>query len=240
MSTMSDERTEKRTVPGPVTIVRHTRNGPLTVEKKPSWRGWIHAGFSPVAAVLGVVAIVVAPTVELRLACLVYTITAIMLFGTSAVYHRFYWGARMNAVLRRMDHSNIALIIGGTYTPLAVSFLPVRGATILLGVIWTIGALLVIFRVFWMSAPRWLYTPLYVIMGCLALLYLPAFFAVNVPATVLLICGGVFYIAGAVCYATRRPRLLPATFSFHEVFHACTIGGFVCHYIAIMLAMFAA
>lgn len=225
--------------PAPPTVVRHTRHGELTVEKKPAWRGWIHAGFSPFAIAMGVVAIVVAPTLQLRLACLVYTITAVMLFGTSAIYHRFYWGARMNAVLRRLDHSNIALIIAGTYTPLAVSFLPGGPATVLLAVIWSIGALLVLFRVFWLGAPRWLYTPLYVVMGCIALLYLPAFFAVNVPATVLLICGGAAYIAGAACYATKWPRLRPATFSFHEVFHACTIVGFVCHYISIMLAMFA-
>ena len=96
--------------PAPPTVVRQTRHGELTVEKKPAWRGWIHAGFSPFAIAMGVVAIVVAPTLQLRLACLVYTITAVMLFGTSAIYHRFYWGARMNAVLRRLDHSNIALI----------------------------------------------------------------------------------------------------------------------------------
>ena len=236
---MRDDRATNPSAPGPVTVVRHTRRGPLTVEKKPSWRGWIHAGFSPFAIAMGVVAIVLAPTLQLRLACVVYTITAVMLFGTSAIYHRFYWGDRMNAVLRRLDHSNIALIIAGTYTPLAVSFLPDRQATVLLAVIWALGALLVAFRVFWLGAPRWLYTPLYVVMGCLALLYLPAFFAVNVPATVMLICGGVAYIVGAVFYATKWPRLRPATFSFHEVFHACTIVGFVCHYISIMLAMFA-
>ena len=236
---MRDDRASKPSAPGPVTVVRHTRSGPLTVEKKPAWRGWIHAGFSPFAIAMGVVATVLAPTLQLRLACLVYTVTAAMLFGTSAIYHRFYWGARMNAVLRRLDHSNIALIIAGTYTPLAVSFLPEGQAAVLLVVIWTLGALLVAFRVFWLGAPRWLYTPLYVVMGCIALLYLPVFFAVNVPATVMLICGGVAYIAGAVVYATKWPLLRPATFSFHEVFHACTIVGFVCHYISIMLAMFA-
>ena len=235
---MRDGRTAKSSVSAPPTVVRETRSGPLTAEKKPTWRGWIHAGFSPFAIAMGVVAIVLAPTVQLRLACAVYTITAVMLFGTSAIYHRFYWSERMNAVLRRLDHSNIALVIAGTYTPLAVSLLPSGPATLLLGIIWSLGALLVAFRVFWLGAPRWLYTPLYVVMGCLAVLYLPAFFAVNVPATVLLICGGAAYIAGAVCYATRWPRLRPETFSFHEVFHACTIVGFVCHYISIMLAMF--
>ncbi|HAG62723.1 MAG TPA: hemolysin III, partial [Kocuria sp.] len=163
---MRDDRATTSRTATPPTVVRHTRSGPLTVEKKPAWRGWIHAGFSPFAIAMGVVAIVLAPTVQLRLACAVYTITAVMLFGTSAVYHRFYWGARMNAVLRRMDHSNIALIIAGTYTPLAVAFLPSGRATVLLAVIWSLGALLVVFRVFWLGAPRWLYTPLYVVMGC--------------------------------------------------------------------------
>lgn len=208
------------------------------IEKKPAWRGWIHAGFAPVALALGLFSVFLAPTTDLRIACVVYSITAVMLFGTSAVYHRFYWGPRMNAVLRRLDHSNIALVIAGTYTPLAVALLSPSAAQVLLIIIWSLGAALVIFRVFWMHAPRWLYTPLYIIMGCLSLVYLPAYFAANVPATLLVIAGGVFYIGGAVCYALKRPHLLPTVFSFHEVFHACTILGFVCHYIAIMLAMF--
>lgn len=208
------------------------------IEKKPAWRGWIHAGFAPIALTLGLVSVFLAPTTELRVACVVYTVTAVMLFGTSAVYHRFYWGPRMNAVLRRLDHSNIALVIAGTYTPLAVALLSRDSAQLLLIIIWSLGAALVVFRVFWMHAPRWLYTPLYIVMGCLSVLYLPAYFEANIPASVLVVLGGVFYIAGAVGYALKRPHLLPAVFSFHEVFHACTILGFVSHYIAIMLAMF--
>ena len=206
-------------------------------EKKPAWRGWIHAGFTPVAVVLGLVSVAAAPDPQLRVACVVFTVSAVLLFATSAVYHRFYWGPRMTAVLRRADHSNIALLIAGTYTPLAVSLLAPGAARFLLILIWALTAALVAFRVLWLGAPRWLYTPLYVLLGCLAVLYLPVFFTGNAPAAVLLLAGGICYIAGAVCYALKWPRLRPATFSFHEVFHACTIGGFVCHYLAIMLAM---
>ena len=209
-------------------------------EKKPAWRGWIHASFTPVAVVLGLIAVATAPGPGLRLACVVFTVSAVLLFGTSAVYHRFYWGPRMTAILRRADHSNIALLIAGTYTPLAVSLLQPDAARFLLILVWALTAALVLFRVLWLGAPRWLYTPLYVLLGGVAVLYLPVFFTVNVPASVLLLCGGICYVTGAVCYALKRPRLRPATFSFHEVFHACTIGGFVCHYIAIMLAMFLA
>ena len=41
--------------------------------------------------------------------CAVFALTACMLFGTSAVYHRGKWSARTAGLLRRLDHSNIAL-----------------------------------------------------------------------------------------------------------------------------------
>ncbi|MEX5301328.1 PAQR family membrane homeostasis protein TrhA [Kocuria sabuli] len=206
-------------------------------EHKPAWRGWIHASFTPVAVVLGLVAILLAPTAELRIACAVYGVTGILLFGVSAIYHRAYWPRRMHMVLRRMDHSNIALLIAGTYTPLAVALLSPGQSRVLLSVIWGCAAGLVLFRLLWTFAPRWLYTPLYVVMGCLALFYLPQFWQTSPAAAVLTAAGGVAYIAGAVFYGTKRPRLLPEVFSFHEVFHACTVLGFGLHYVAIMVAM---
>lgn len=207
------------------------------VERKPAWRGWIHASFTPVVVVLGFVAILLAPTGALRAASAVYGVTGILLFGVSAIYHRAYWPRRLHLVLRRMDHSNIALLIAGTYTPLAVALLAPGQSRVLLTVIWACAAGLVLFRLLWTLAPRWLYTPLYVVMGSLALFYLPQFWQASPAAAVLTAAGGAAYIAGAVAYGTKRPRLLPAVFSFHEVFHACTVLGFVLHYVAIMLAM---
>ncbi|MCM3688277.1 PAQR family membrane homeostasis protein TrhA [Kocuria rosea] len=207
------------------------------LERKPAWRGWIHASFTPVVVVLGLVAILVAPTTELRLAAAVYGVTGILLFGVSAIYHRAYWPRRLHMVLRRMDHSNIALLIAGTYTPLAVALLSPGQSRVLLTVIWACAAGLVLFRLLWTLAPRWLYTPLYVVMGCLAVGYLPQFWQASPAAAVLTAAGGAAYIAGAVVYGTKRPRLLPEVFSFHEVFHACTVVGFLLHYAAILQAV---
>ncbi|MFW6187818.1 MAG: PAQR family membrane homeostasis protein TrhA [Actinomycetota bacterium] len=207
------------------------------VERKPAWRGWIHAGFTPVVVVLGLVAILLAPTAGLRVACALYGVTAILLFGVSAIYHRAYWPRRLHLVLRRMDHSNIALLIAGTYTPLSVALLAPELSRVLLGTVWSCAAGLVLFRVLWTLAPRWLYTPLYVVLGCIALGFLPQFWQASPAAAVLTAAGGAAYITGAAVYATKRPRLLPAVFSFHEVFHACTVVGFLLHYAAILLAM---
>ena len=207
------------------------------VERKPAWRGWIHASFTPVVVALGLVAILLAPSTELRIACAVYGVTGILLFGVSAIYHRAYWPRRLHMVLRRMDHSNIALLIAGTYTPLAVALLPPEKSTLLLILVWA-GALGgVAFRLIWTNAPRWLYTPVYILLGLAALLYIGDFFAADPTAAVLVCVGGACYIIGAVFYALKRPNIHREWFGFHELFHAFTVGGFVCHYIAIMVAV---
>ncbi len=205
------------------------------VPRKPLLRGWIHAAFTPVVFVLGLIAMLAAPSPELRIACAVYGATGLLLFGVSGIYHRSYWSPRFTSFLRRFDHCNIALLIAGTYTPLALALL--EEPTALLIIIWGCAAGLIAFRLIWMGAPRWLYTPLYIVMGCIAVAYLPVFWPVSPGATVMLAVGGAAYIGGAVVYALRRPALAPLHFGFHEVFHSCTVIGFVCHYIAIMLAM---
>jgi len=204
---------------------------------KPFLRGWIHAVTAPLALVAAIVLVVVADTTADKIACAVFGVTAVMLFGTSAVYHRGTWSPRVAAVLRRMDHANIFLIIAGTYTPLAVMLLPTRTAAILLAVVWS-GALLgLVARVLWMGAPRWLYVPVYVALGSVAVGYIPQFAAAGGAAVAWLVAlGGVAYILGAVVYGTRFPDPSPRWFGFHEIFHVLTVVGFTCHTIAIFIA----
>lgn len=206
---------------------------------KPAWRGWIHAGFAPVAFAAGIVLILLAGGGPLSLACAVFALTSVVLFGVSGMYHRGYWGPRTRMVFKRLDHSNISLIIAGTYTPLALTMLDQPKTGVLLWSIWGCALLLILFRVFWTGAPRMLYTPLYVIMGLMALLYLGDFWQVSPTATILICAGGFWYILGAVFYALKRPNLSPHLFGFHELFHVCTILGFICHYTAVVFSIYA-
>ncbi|MFC7403094.1 hemolysin III family protein [Citricoccus sp. GCM10030269] len=204
---------------------------------KPRLRGLSHAVMTPLALIAGIVLVIMAPDPGLKWASGVYAITGLLLFGVSATYHLFQWSPPVALVLKRLDHTNIMLVIAGTYTPLAVALLTPDRATVLLAGVW-IGALAgVAFRLFWTSAPRWLYTPVYVLLGLAALLYIGDFFAANAVAAVLVCVGGACYIIGAVFYALKRPNLHREWFGFHELFHAFTVGGFVCHYIAIMAAV---
>jgi hemolysin III len=205
---------------------------------KPRLRGWLHAAMFPIAVIVGTVLVAFADTTSARVAAAVFAITAALLFGTSALLHRGSWSPRVEGVLRRMDHSNIYLIIAGTYTPFAVLALPPGEGRVLLSIVW-VGALAgVAFRVLWVGAPRWLYTPVYVALGWVAIFYLPDLVAgAGTVAVVLIALGGVLYTAGAIVYGTKRPNPSPRWFGFHEVFHVLTVAAFTAHYVAVSLTI---
>ena len=195
----------------------------------------------PLAVVAGIVLVVVAPSLEVRVSAAIYTVTAALLFGVSAVYHRGRWAPRTQAVLRRLDHANIFLIIAGTYTPFTLLLLDQPQAQILLTLVW-VGALLGVgFRVLWVGAPRWLYVPIYIALGWAAVFWIPQFAANGGAAVItLIIVGGLMYTLGAVVYGMKKPNPSPRWFGFHEVFHAFTLAGFASHHVGIWLAAFGA
>jgi hemolysin III len=203
---------------------------------KPLLRGWIHAAMFPLTIAAGIVLIVLAKGAGPKIACGVFAGTAWLLFGTSATYHLGNWGPTLAGALRRLDHSNIALIIAGTYTPLAVLLLPTRTATVLLCLIWAGALAAILIRMLWLEAPRWSYVPIYVALGWMAVWFMPQFWRSGPAIVWLLLAGGVAYTAGAVIYALKRPDPSPRYFGFHEIFHACTVAGFSCHFIAVMMA----
>ncbi|GAA5166341.1 PAQR family membrane homeostasis protein TrhA [Ornithinimicrobium tianjinense] len=207
-------------------------------QAKPHLRGWLHVGMVPVSLVLSLVLALLVPTTSGRVAAAVFGVTAVLLFATSATYHRGRWSPRVAGVLKRMDHANIFLIIAGTYTPFAVLLLPDGQQRTLLWVVWAGAVAGVVFRVFWVRAPRWLYTVVYVALGWVAVFYLVPFWRTGGPAVVvLMMLGGIMYTVGAVVYGLKRPNPSPRWFGFHEVFHAFTVAGFSSHWAAVLVAV---
>lgn len=202
---------------------------------KPSWRGWIHAGTFPVAIALGVVLLVFAEGRVAKTSSAVFFAASLLLFGTSALYHRVNWSARVKAVFRRIDHANIFLLIAGTYTPITLLCLPREKATILLAAVWTAAVLGIGFRVFWLSAPRWLYVGLYLLMGWAAVAFIADFFRAAWVTMTLVLVGGILYSLGAVIYGMKRPNPYPRAFGFHEIFHTLTVLAFVAQWTGVFL-----
>ncbi len=205
---------------------------------KPSWRGWLHAAAFPIVAVAGFVLVATATTTAGQVSSAIFSATAALLFGVSALLHRGTWSPTVEDLLRRIDHANIYLIIAGTYTPFAVVALPPSEGKLLLAIVWT-GALAgAAFRIFWTGAPRWLSTTLYVVVGWIVIFFLPELInGAGSAAVILIALGGVLYTVGAVVYGMKRPNPWPGTFGFHEVFHALTVAAFATHYIAVWIVV---
>ncbi|MGZ4485667.1 MAG: PAQR family membrane homeostasis protein TrhA [Nocardioidaceae bacterium] len=206
---------------------------------RPHLRGWLHAGTFPLAVAAGIVLVVLADGARATVAAAVYATSAALLFGVSAIYHCGHWSPRTERLLKRLDHSNIFLIIAGTYTPFSLLLLDAQRGRTLLWIVWA-GALAgIAFRVLWVGAPRWLYTPVYIALGWVAVLYLPDILRTGGVAVVtLLAVGGALYSLGALVYATKRPDPSPRWFGFHEVFHALTLAAYVAHYVAVSIATY--
>jgi hemolysin III len=206
-------------------------------------RGLLHAYAVGVAAVCGIVLCALAaarPGWVPLAACAVYALTTCALFGTSALYHRRIWGPRGYVMMKRLDHSMIFVFIAGSYTPFCLLLLPTRTAVALLAMVWGGTLAGVALKMAWPRAPRWLSVPLYIALGWAAVAVLPDILRYGgVTALVLLLVGGAVYSVGALMYALRWPDPWPRTFGHHEVFHAATLVGAICHHVAVYFALYA-
>ena len=206
----------------------------LAAVAPPKLRGWFHLAATPIVIIASLVLFILSKN-SLKFAVALYSITAIMLFSVSAIYHRVPWSPAKKKIWRRWDHANINLLIAGSYTPFAVALLEGRSRNILLLVVWIGAAVGVGLRIFWLNAPRWLYVPLYVGLGWAAMFYIVDFLNFNVVAMILILAGGLCYTAGAVFYGLKRPNPFPGHFGFHEIFHSLTVIAFMCHWVAVLL-----
>lgn len=210
---------------------------------KPRARGWIHVYSAVIATAMSLALIPLAGVYAgagPALACSVYALTLIGMFTVSATYHRHTWKSpRTRTWMRRADHSMIFVFIAGTYTPMTVLALQPPTSTVVLTTVWIGAAGGVALKMFWPHAPAWVGVPFYLALGWVAVFVLPDLLANGgVAVLVLLLAGGLLYSLGAIFYATRRPNTWPATFGYHEYFHACVSLAALCHCVAIWLVLF--
>jgi hemolysin III len=201
---------------------------------KPRLRGVLHQVAFFVSLVSGTALVAAAPTAGSAAVLTVYALSISMLFGVSALFHRHTWGPVGRRRMRRADHSTIFVAIAGSYTAVAGIALGGWARTTVLCIVWGGMAAGIIIRQLWLDAPKWVIAMPYVVVGWAALAVLPQLFhALGALGFCLLMAGGLFYSAGAVVYALKRPDPRPQVFGYHEVFHACTVVGAVLQFVAI-------
>ncbi len=206
----------------------------VTGRAKPLLRGWFHAGAAVASVVLGLVLcwLSLGDWPKL-LSMLVFGLSMVELYTVSAVYHLGSWREKPYRLLNALDHSNIFVAIAGTYTPLCVNILTGAARDATLALIWVLalaGITLSIVTIgmprLKVRVPRWGSTSLYIGMGWVSLLLLPAIWvALPWQAVALLLLGGLLQTLGAVVYARRWPDPFPKVLGFHEVFHIFVVAG---------------
>lgn len=202
-----------------------------TIQKKvkPLMRGWSHAVAALASTVLTVILCVLSRhDIPRMISMLIFGLSMIELYTVSAVYHIVTWSPAKRRVLRAIDHANIFVLIAGTYTPLCFNILTGWLRVTILSVIWALALVGIVSSIFTLKLPRWANAALYVAMGWVVILAIPAFLAV-LPwiAVAILLCGGVLYTIGAVIYARKKPDPFPNIWGYHEVFHLFVILGSV-------------
>ncbi len=194
--------------------------------RRPLLRGWLHLGAFVAWLVAGPFLIAAGPDAHARTALAVYVAGMLIMFGTSAAFHRLRWSASAWRRMRRADHSAIFVGIAGTSTAVAVLALDGWAEALVLAMVWTGAAAGIALRQRWLDAPQWVVAVPYVIVGWCPVVVAPQLWdSLGAGGFVLMLAAGAAYMAGAVVYSRKRPDPWPAVFGFHEVFHACTLVG---------------
>lgn len=163
---------------------------------------------------------------------LIFGISITLLYLASTMYHMLPVKEHIVKILKKIDHMMIFVLIAGTYTPICLIKLNNKFGYSILSLVWIIAIFGIILKLFWINAPRWFSTSIYVIMGWLSVFaFFPLIRAIEINGILLLLLGGIIYTLGAVIYATKYPKISIKFFGFHEIFHLFVIGGSICHII---------
>lgn len=201
---------------------------------RPRLRGVIHRWATIVATPLFVALIVRADGTGDTVASVVYALGVLGMLGVSATYHSGRLGPVGVRRAKRLDHGTILLAIAGSYTAVATIGLDGDPSRRLLLAVWIAAPIGVAIRMLWLEAPYPLVAVVYVAVGWTALIEWSALTdALTGAEFALVLIGGAVYTAGGVVYALHRPDPWPATFGYHEVFHALVTAGAACHFVAV-------
>lgn len=204
-------------------------------EKKPLLRGQFHHLGFYTFLVVGFVTFLKARFAHLSF--LVYMVSLLAVYGTSATFHIIDWKSKKaENLMQKLDHANIFFLIAGTYTPVCVACLPYQEDWVkyTLLTVWIIAGCGIVKSLLWQNPPKAFNVSFYFICGLSIVPNLPKIARIFSPwTTAIFVLGGFLYLLGGVIYGIEYPDPLPDTFGYHEIFHILTILANICFFIPI-------
>jgi hemolysin III len=203
---------------------------------RPALRGWLHLLCFWASLAGGGLLLARAHGGAQLAAVIVYSASLSALFGTSALYHRGTWTAATRLRLRRLDQAMIFFLIAGTATPAFLLCAPGGFGVSGLIMVWTLTVAAATVRLTLPATPERMAGALFIGLGCAGGLALPWVWIHGGAASgILILAGGLLYIAGALSYHRRWPDPYPSVLGYHEVFHVYVSAAAACQYAAIAL-----
>ena len=161
----------------------------------------------------------------------IFMVSMILLYGASSAYHTFSLSEDGIRRLKKLDHTMIFFLIAGSYTPVCVITLGASGKNLLI-LVWTLAIAGAIFKLCWVTCPKWVSSVIYIAMGWSCLTAMPIIVStLSSRGFFWLLLGGIFYTVGGILYALKPKRLEGKRFGIHEIFHIFVMAGSLCHYI---------
>ncbi|MEP7112819.1 MAG: hemolysin III family protein [Ilumatobacteraceae bacterium] len=210
------------------------RDDPLGCDARPSWRGRVHllGLFAAVPALT--LLIVFADGSRAKVGVSIYAAGVLAMLAASTTYHRWVNDFRTRAAWRRADHAMIFAAMGGSATPVVLIVMPSGWGIALLSVVWSVAVAGAMFKLGHWQRGNVVGNALIAAVSGLGALALPALWVRGgvTPAILFFVSGGL-YIFGARWFAKTWPRLRPAVFSYHEVWHVFTVAAAAAHFAAV-------
>jgi hemolysin III len=207
---------------------------PYLALPRPHWRGKLHLWAFFAAIPAGIALIVLAEGSAATIGASIYSATLLLLFGTSAAYHRLAQSQRARTIMQRLDHSMIYLLIAGTYVPLCLVAMPPGWGIPMLVIVGSLAVLGMVLKLAFFHGARYVSYALYIVMGWVAIIAAPVLVdSLTAMQLGLIVAGGVAYTVGFPVLLTRRPNPWPATFGYHEIWHLLTVVAASLHFAAV-------
>ncbi len=200
-------------------------------------RGFLHGG-AAIGSLAGLVVLVVNAwgIPSAMLSAFIFGLSLVFMYTTSSLYHSIPWSPEWKTRMQRLDHSMIFLVVAGTFTPIAIASLDGVPLAIALGSVWTLALVGIALKTVLPKTATSLSVTIQLLMGWSALIWMPAIYANLGGGAVLLIAlGGLCYTVGVVIFLSKRPRLFPRSFSYHELFHVMVVAASTLHFLVILL-----
>ncbi|WP_110949476.1 PAQR family membrane homeostasis protein TrhA [Pseudomonas bohemica] len=196
-------------------------------EKFNAWTHLVGAILASIGAVWLLVIASLAGDVWKIVSVAVYGVALVVLYSASTVYHSVR--GRAKAIMQKVDHFSIYLLIAGSYTPFCLVTLRGPWGWTLFGIVWGLAVIGILQEIKPRSEARVMSIVIYAVMGWIVLVAVkPLMAALGTAGFTWLALGGVLYTVGIIFFAyDKRFR------HWHGIWHLFVIAGSLLHFVAI-------